>query len=262
MVRPIVFLTDWGLADEFVGVCHGVIARIAPDARVIDLTHSIPRQDVLRGALSIARATPYMPPDAVYLAVVDPDVGSARREVAVRAASGAVLVGPDNGILSLAWAALGGAVEAVRIGGLDAVMPQMSRTFHGRDVFAPAAAYVAAGKSLRAIGSPLEVASLASLELPPPVIGGTSIDALVVAVDAFGNVQLNVRPEELGSAGLDRALLTIAGRKAPRAAFYGEVAEGALAVIVDSQGYLALVVNHGSAADALGLAPGDTVILE
>jgi len=262
MVRPIVSLTDWGIADEFVGVCHGVIARIAPDVHVIDLTHSIPRQDVMRGAVTIERATPYMPADAVYLAVVDPGVGSTRREVAVRAASGAALVGPDNGLLSLAWVALGGAVEAVRIGARDVMMPDVSRTFHGRDVFAPAAAHVAAGKPLSEIGSAVEVESLENLEFPGPVIGPTSIDALVVAVDAFGNVQLNAHPDDLRSAGLDRAVLTIAGRQVPRAAFYGEVAEGELAVIVDSQGYLALVVNHGSAAEALGLAAGDTVTLE
>ena len=109
MTRPIVFLTDYGMADEFVGVCHGVMLRIAPDARVVDLTHSIPRQDVMRGALTLGRATSYMPADAVYVAVVDPGVGSGRGSIAVRAASGAFLVGPDNGLLSLAWEALGGA---------------------------------------------------------------------------------------------------------------------------------------------------------
>ena len=115
MTRPIVFLTDYGLRDEFVGICHGVITRIAPDARVIDLTHSIARQDVMRGALALSRAAGYMPVDAVYCAVVDPGVGSERRPIAVRSGSGAVLVGPDNGLLSMAWAVLGGP-DAAMIG--------------------------------------------------------------------------------------------------------------------------------------------------
>jgi S-adenosylmethionine hydrolase len=111
-IRPIVFLSDYGLSDPFVGICHGVIARITPEAKVIDLTHAIPRQDVLRGAIELGRAIPYLPPDAVFVAVVDPGVGSARRSIAV-AAAGAFLVGPDNGVLSVAWRALGGADSAV-----------------------------------------------------------------------------------------------------------------------------------------------------
>ena len=117
MTRPLVFLTDYGIADEFVGVCHGVMTRIAPDARIVDLTHAVPRQDVMRGALTLGRATGYMPEDAVYVAVVDPGVGSERRSIAVLADSGALLVGPDNGLLSLAWEALGGASAAVEITG-------------------------------------------------------------------------------------------------------------------------------------------------
>jgi len=144
MARPIVFVTDYGLADGFVGICHGVMARIAPEARVIDLTHAIPRQDVMRGALVLGRATDFMPGDAVYAAVVDPGVGSERRSIAVRAASGAVLVGPDNGLLSMAWDAFGGAVAAVEIAAEDVVLQPVSKTFHGRDVFAPAAAHLEA----------------------------------------------------------------------------------------------------------------------
>src|SRR6266511_4683271 len=135
----ITFLSDYGLEDHFVGVCHGVIARIAPNARVIDLAHGIPPQDVLRGAMVLAGAAPFMPEDAVYLGVVDPDVGGPRGAVAVRAASGALLVGPDNGLLSLAWEALGGAEAAVEIAAPDVLLEPVSATFHGRDVFAPAA---------------------------------------------------------------------------------------------------------------------------
>ena len=148
MSRPIVFLTDYGRSDAFVGICHGVMARIAPDARVIDLTHAVPRQDVLRGAVELARAVPYMPADAVYVAVVDPGVGSDRRAVAV-AAGASLLVGPDNGVLSLAWDALGGVTEAVEIASPAVVLAPVSRTFHGRDIFAPAAAHLAAGRHAR-----------------------------------------------------------------------------------------------------------------
>ncbi len=147
MARPIVFLTDYGLADEFVGICHGVMASIAPGATVIDLSHSVPRHDVKRGALMLGRATAFMPKDSVYVAVVDPGVGSDRRSIAVRAASGAVLVGPDNGLLAVAWDSLGGARSAVEIGAEQVVLHPVSKTFHARDVFAPAAAHLAMGMS-------------------------------------------------------------------------------------------------------------------
>jgi S-adenosylmethionine hydrolase len=126
--------------DEFVGVCHGVIARIAPDAHVIDLSHAVPRQDVLRGAITLGRSVPYLPDDAVYLGVVDPGVGSERRAIVVRTVSGVDLVGPDNGLLSFAWDALGGVDAVVEVRSDAVVLAPVSRTFHGRDVFAPAAA--------------------------------------------------------------------------------------------------------------------------
>jgi S-adenosyl-L-methionine hydrolase (adenosine-forming) len=261
MTRPIVFLTDYGLADEFVGVCHGVMVGIAPDVRVIDLTHAIPRQDVMRGALTLGRATQYMPDDAVYVAVVDPGVGSERRSVGVRAASGSVLVGPDNGVLSLAWEALGGAEEAVEIASDRVLLHPVSRTFHGRDVFAPAAAHLAAGIALADIGPKIPVEELRVLELPGPMVSSDAIGARVTGVDGFGNVQLNVTPADLDAAGLG-PVLNVRGRQAPRVGIFADVEEGSLAAIVDSQGQLALVVNRGSAADALGLAIGKTVVLE
>jgi len=172
MARPIVFVTDYGLADGFVGICHGVMARIAPEARVIDLTHAIPRQDVMRGALVLGRATDFMPGDAVYAAVVDPGVGSERRSIAVHAASGAVLVGPDNGLLSMAWDAFGGAVAAVEIAAEDVVLQPVSKTFHGRDVFAPAAAHLAHGLPLERMGPSVDPAGLRALELAAPMLAG------------------------------------------------------------------------------------------
>jgi S-adenosylmethionine hydrolase len=261
MTRPIVFMTDYGLADEFVGVCHGVIARIAPDARVIDLTHDVPRQDVLRGALTLGRATKFMPSDAVYVAVVDPGVGSERRSIAVRAATGALLVGPDNGVLSPAWAALGGAEEAAEVSDSAVMLFPVSKTFHGRDVFAPAAAHLATGLSLSAMGPALDPGALRTLEMPVPMVASGALGCRVVGVDGFGNVQLNARPADLDEAGLGQ-LLEVAGRSVPRVGIFADVPEGVLAAIVDSQGYLALVVNHGSAAQMLNLKEGSAVVLE
>src|ERR671939_1055083 len=143
MARVITFLSDYGHDDDFVGVCHGVIARIAPDARVIDVTHGIPRHDVRSGALVLRRALPYLPP-GVHLAVVDPEVGAERRAVAVRTAEeGRLMVGPDNGLLSLAAQRFGGAVEAVDVGRSQHRLRPVSATFHGRDLFAPVAAHLA-----------------------------------------------------------------------------------------------------------------------
>jgi S-adenosylmethionine hydrolase len=261
MTRPLVFLTDYGIADEFVGVCHGVMTRIARDARIVDLTHAVPRQDVMRGALTLGRATGYMPEDAVYVAVVDPGVGSERRSIAVLADSGALLVGPDNGLLSLAWEALGGASAAVEITSDAVVLQPVSRTFHGRDVFAPAAAHLAAGTSLRDLGPELAVADLHVLELPGPMVAAGAVGARVTGVDGFGNVQLNVGPGDLEAADLG-VILTVRGRRAPRVGIFADVPPGALAAIMDSQGQLALVVNRGSAAEMLGLAVGKTVVLE
>jgi S-adenosylmethionine hydrolase len=259
--RPIVFLTDYGLADEFVGVCHGVIARIAPTVRVIDLSHSIPAHDVLRGALALGRATPFMPSDAVYVAVVDPGVGSDRRAVALEAVSGAFLVGPDNGVLSLAWASLGGIASANEITSEAVRAPSVSRTFHGRDVFAPAAAHLATGFPIADAGPGVDPESLQILDLPGPMVAPGAIGARVVSVDGFGNVQLNVEPMHLRAAGLGDAL-GLLGRSVPLVGTFADVPRGALAAIVDSQGHVALVVNHGSAAVMLALGQGATVVLE
>jgi len=259
--RPIVFLTDYGLADEFVGICHGVIARIAPDARVIDLTHAITRQEVLQGALVLARATAYLPEDAVFVAVVDPGVGSDRRAIAVEAASGALLVGPDNGLLSMAWESLGGARRAFEITADEVMLPTPSKTFHGRDVFTPAAAHLASGTPIERVGPAVDVDALEVVELPGPMVAPGKLGARVVSVDGFGNVQLNVRPEDLERAGLG-GRLSVHGRAIPRVSVFADLHERALGAIEDSQGFVALVVNQGSAAELLELRPGGTVVLE
>jgi S-adenosylmethionine hydrolase len=257
-VATIVFLTDYGLQDEFVGICHGVIAAIAPKARIIDLTHGVPRQDVRLGAMTLARAARYMPDLATYLAVVDPGVGSDRGAIAVRSAAGSVMVGPDNGLLSLAWEELGGAAEVVEITSERVILRPRSSTFHGRDVFAPAAAWVAAGLPMTELGPPLDVDELIRIETRRPTVEAGRISCEVTAVDGFGNVQLNVSASDLDAAGLVHALW-IGPRRIPRVSAFSDVPEGSLAAVLDSQGFVALVVNRGRAADVLGLAPGRAV---
>ncbi len=261
MSRPVVFCSDFGLLDEFVGVCHGVIATIAPESHVIDLTHGIPPQNVVHGALTLARCVAYAPPDAVFLAVVDPGVGSDRRAVAVRTGTGAALVGPDNGLLSLAWDELGGAEAAVEITGVGVVLRPVSSTFHGRDVFAPAAAHLAAGASIESLGRAVEPGSLAALSLPGPAFGGGQIVATVTGVDRFGNVQLNVSQGDLRTAGLTGDVLVVEGRALPRVAAFAELPAETAGVLVDAQGFLAIVVNQGSAAAEFGAAEGTAVVL-
>jgi hypothetical protein len=268
VARPIVFLSDFGLDDEFVGVCHGVIATASPDTRVIDLTHGIPPQSVRSGALALGRSVSYLPEDAVVLAVVDPGVGSQRRPLAVATVAGALLVGPDNGLLSLAWEQLGGANEAVAIEAAGVVRSPRSNTFHGRDVFAPAAAALSSGTALASLGPALDPASLAVVRLPEPEVADGEVRTEILDVDRYGNLELAADPDDLAAAGLQAArwLRTIrdgAGDdvRAARARTFSEVPPGGFGVIVDSWGRLALVVNGGSAAEALGAAVGETLRL-
>ncbi len=263
--RPILFLSDYGLADEFVGVCHAVMARVAPGARVIDLAHEIPPQDVTRGAAVLAAAAAYAPHGAVFLAVVDPAVGTRRRAVVVEA-GGCLLVGPDNGVLSLTWEVLGGASRSFEIASPRLRLEPASATFQGRDVFAPAAAHLAAGLPPEEVGPPLDPAELARVTFPGASIEPGSVSCRVMAVDRFGNVQLSARPADLEEAGLaGRAELRVrAGARAhtvARGRTFAEVARGRGVVFVDSAGMVALAVNRGSAAEVFALASGDGVVL-
>ena len=202
MTSPLIsFLSDYGLGDDFVGVCHGVIAQGCPQARVIDLTHGIPAHDVRAGALILARALPYLP-IGVHLAVVDPGVGGPRRAVAIATGDGRRLVGPDNGLLGPAARAAGGAVAAVDLAGSRLSRAPMSATFHGRDVFAPVAAGLAAGMALEEVGEPLDPGSLVALALPAPERRDGGLLAHVVYVDGFGNLQLDAAATELGALGV------------------------------------------------------------
>jgi S-adenosylmethionine hydrolase len=228
---------------------------------VIDLSHSIARQNVLQGALVLGRSARFMPADSVFVAVVDPGVGSDRRAIAVRSGSGVLLVGPDNGLLSIAWRELGGAEAAAEITSPKVLVEPISKTFHGRDIFAPAGAHLAAGLPLEEIGSAIEPSGLEAIELPAPMVTPGKVGARVVGIDGFGNVQLNTKPDDLERAGfVDQ--ITIGSRTIRRVDTFTDVHEGVLAAIVDSQGFVALVVNRGNASEVLQLAPGDAVVLE
>lgn len=250
--RWLSLLTDYGLADGFVAACHGVIARIAPAARVIDVTHQVPPGDVTRGAALLAQAVPYLPP-AVHVAVVDPGVGTPRRGIAVQTPGG-VLVGPDNGLLPWAADALGGPTAVVSLTNPDWSLAPVSRTFHGRDVFAPVAARLAGGAPLTQAGTAVDPGTL--IRLPEPVVatGDGWLEAEVLTVDRFGNVQLAAPGAAL--AGLPGPV-TVDGVAALRGATFADAPPGGVVVLVDSSDRVAVAVNGGRAADVLGVTPGD-----
>jgi S-adenosylmethionine hydrolase len=258
----VTFLSDYGLDDDFVGVCHGVIARIAPALRVIDITHGIARHDVRSGALVLRRALAFMPP-GVHLAVVDPEVGGQRRAVALRCAGdeARVLVGPDNGLLSLAAQRFGGVVQAADVGRSPLRLEPVSASFHGRDVFAPVAAHLAAGSaSLAEAGEPLDPAELVAFELPRPRVTDDGLIAHALHADRFGNIALDAGHEDLAGSGLrlGRAAL-VNGRAALYATTFADVPVGGLLLYEDGYRVLSLAVNRGSALATLGLRLDDEI---
>jgi S-adenosylmethionine hydrolase len=261
-VPLITFLSDYGHDDEFVGVCHAVIAGICPEARVIDLTHGIPRHDVRAGALVLRSALPYLP-SGIHLAVVDPDVGAERRAVAIRAADDRLLIGPDNGLLSLAAQLAGGVVEAVDIARSPFRLEPVSATFHGRDIFAPVAARLAAGAALAEAGEPCDPDQLVSLELPRPRLEDGTLIARVVYIDRFGNVALGVEHDELADTGLklgrpvELEVGTGTTHQAHFARTFADVGPGELMLYEDAQHRLAVAVSHGSAGTHLGVSVDD-----
>lgn len=252
------FLSDFGHADEFVGVVHSVIRSIVPDVAVIDVTHGIRAHDVRAGALALARSVEYLCP-GVVLGVVDPGVGTDRKAVAIEVGDGAsVLVGPDNGLLASAVAMVGGASRAVELSNHEYQLPKLGSTFDGRDIFAPAAAHIASGVDLSDFGRAIDPASLMPGLLP---VIGIEDDALLVEVlwiDHFGNVQLNVSDDDLADwgdpfeLGVDDLRITIARRNA-----YRHIGTGEVGALIDSSGLISLAVNGGSAADQLGISGGD-----
>jgi S-adenosylmethionine hydrolase len=242
-----------------------VIKRIAPEAEVIDITHGIAPTNVLQGALVLASTLPYMP-DGVHLAVVDPGVGSDRKPLALRGADGRLYVGPDNGLLLEAAGRLGGVEEAVELVEPAFRLEPVARTFHGRDVFAPAAAHLAAGVELAALGPRLLPESLVRLEVPVPEIGTRRLRATVLSVDRFGNVQLNLLRPHVDQVGIeDGAQIEVAvGFEryfAVAARTFAEVRPGDIVLYEDAYGNISLAVNKGNAAEMFGVEVGNELEL-
>jgi S-adenosyl-L-methionine hydrolase (adenosine-forming) len=256
------FLTDYGLDDGFVAACHGVGARIAPHATIIDVTHLVPPGDVRRGAAVLAQTVSYLPP-AVHVAVVDPGVGTPRRAIAV-AAGESIFVGPDNGLLSWAVEAAGGAACAVSLTNRDLWLDKVAATFHGRDIFMPVAAHLAGGTELTGAGPQIDVDELVRLPAPARQVRDSVAAGEVLTVDRFGNIQLTITSSDAAEVGVKpggTALVTAGRHKLtlPYREMFGAVAPGELVAYADGAGLVSIAVNGGDAAQRLGLPPGARV---
>jgi S-adenosylmethionine hydrolase len=253
------FLTDFGLQDDFVGTCHGVIKRIAPAVEIIDVTHGVPAQGVLQGALILSNTLPYMP-TGVHLAVVDPGVGTSRRPLALRDAEGRFFVGPDNGLLIPA-AERAGIDEVRELANPAYALETISRTFHGRDLFAPAAAHLAAGVPLSELGPPLDEESLVRLDLPEPGFTDAGIEATALYVDSFGNVALNLTRDDIGRVGIvTGARVEIEHEReryyAVAARTFADARPGDVILYEDSYRNMSIAISGGNAAALLRAQPG------
>jgi S-adenosylmethionine hydrolase len=261
----VTLLTDYGREDEFVGVCHGVIRSIHPEAQIVDVTHGIERYAVRQGALVLRNTLPYLPA-GVHIAVVDPQVGTERRALALRTGDGRLLVGPDNGLLSLAWERAGGVELAVDVTRSPHRLEPVSATFHGRDLFAPVAAHLAAGAELAEAGDRLDPELLVRVALPQPQRQDDALLAHVLSIDRFGNAALNVGHDDLAGTGMKlgaRVELEVAGERylGTHAGTFADVAAGELLVYEDAYRMLAVAINRGDAAAALGLTADTQVRL-
>jgi S-adenosylmethionine hydrolase len=261
----VTFLSDYGLDDHLVGVCKGVIARIAPHVRVIDVCHQVKVQDVGVGATMLAEALPYLPV-AVHLALVDPFKAHAARGIAVRGTDGHVFVGPDNGVTSLAWSVAGGIAAAYELANTELWAPNPARSFRGRDVFAPVAAHLARGQAIESVGPELDPESLTRLLPTVPHVHGDHVHGTVRMVDHFGNLALNVRRSDLEAAGIqlgDLVELRSGGRaiEVPFMLAFGDVQAGRTVVCEDSFRAVTIAVNGGRADAQLRARSGDAVVL-
>jgi S-adenosylmethionine hydrolase len=265
--RTIVFLSDFGYRNEWVGICHAVMNRIAPGSPIVDLSHGVPPLDVRNGALLLVDSLPYLATDAILLAIVDPSVGR-DRDLALETEDGRLVVGPDNGLLAPAAGALGGVRRAVEITSPQVVLTPVSPSFHARDVLAPAAAHLAAGAALDTLGPAVDRATLAQMTIPEPTVERGKIECEVLDLNRFGNVLLNVREADLAASGLGedgdvQIDATSGSARAQRVSTYGDVESGEWGLIVDPRGW-ALVIrgNPANAAEGLGgVGPGDPVWL-
>jgi S-adenosyl-L-methionine hydrolase (adenosine-forming) len=264
MTMPIIlFATDFGPASEWVGICHAVMARIAPHTRVIDLTHALRPFDVEGAGLILQMALPYAPIGVAAL-VVDPGVGTQRRSIAVQCFRGDLLIGPDNGLLPAAAESLGGIVAARLLDNQRLHLEHRTGTFDARDVFCPVAAHLASGTSFDAVGQTLAAEQLIASRTPHLEIEGHRVRCEIIDVDGFGNLRLSAKRDALELSTLasveELRLVTEAGQTSlRRAAAFGELQPDDVGLIVDSFGYLSLCLNRASAAQKFGLARGDLI---
>jgi S-adenosylmethionine hydrolase len=258
----ITFLSDFGLKDDFVGTCHGVMKRIAPDAQIIDITHGIPPQAVLQGALVLANTIGFMPV-GIHLAIVDPGVGGPRRPLALRDGEDRIFVGPDNGLL-LPAAGRGGIVAVHELANPAYALGTISRTFHGRDLFSPAAAHLARGVPLEELGPPLDPEGLVSLDLPEPKLGDGTALATLLYVDSFGNIALNLTRDDVEGIGIvsgTRVEIELSGERyyAVMARTFADARAGDVILYEDSYKNMSLAISRGSAARMLHAMPGQDI---
>jgi hypothetical protein len=265
--RTIVFLSDFGYRNEWVGICHAVMNRVAPASSIVDLSHGVPPLDVQNGALLLVDSLPYLGAEAILLAIVDPSVGR-DRDVALESNDGRLLVGPDNGILLPAATALGGVARAVEITSPDVVLTPISPSFHARDVLAPAAAQLAVGFTFDALGPAVDPASLATIKIPEPAVEQGKIECEVLDLNRFGNVLLNVRAADVAASGLDTADAvqvdaTSGAARAHWVSTYADVDSGDWGLMFDPRGWvLVFRGNPGNAAEGLGsVGSGDPIWL-
>ena len=261
----VTFLSDYGLEDEFVGVCHGVMLKIAPHLKIIDVHHNILRQDIRHGAVVLKQSVPFLP-DSVHLAVVDPSVGSTRKAIALETGWGEVFVGPDNGLLIPAALHAGGIKRAFELTDQRFQMRPVSRTFQGRDVFAPAAAHIANGAAPSELGPPVDPNELVPMEIPEAWIHDDHLHAEVLQVDRFGNLQLNLGGPRLEEIAIEKGALLevrIEGHrlKVPFGETFADVKAGEFVLVEDSYHYLSLAANKADAAARLRARAGSTAIV-
>jgi len=260
---PIAILTDFGYRDNYAGTMKGVIAKIAPQARTIDITHGIPTQSILAGAIALRESWRFFPAKTIFLAVVDPGVGTARAPIAIETRAGARFIGPDNGLLSLA-ANEAKIKRVVRLSSAKYRLPAVSATFHGRDIFAPAAAWLWRGTALASLGPPTR--TITRLEIPTPIVSARSIRGEVIYVDGYGNLVTNIPRKVFDSFAASfrgRPLSIRIGRGVaiPVLGTYGEARIDAPLALFGSMEYLEIAVRDGSAAARFKVSPGAAVSL-
>ncbi len=258
------FLSDYGHADEFVGVCKAVMLGLAPDVTIVDISHDVPAHDVRAGGLTLVRAIQYLP-DGIVLAVVDPGVGTDRRAVAIETEAG-VLIGPDNGLLAPAVAMIGGARSAVSLTNEEYHLSSPGPTFAGRDVMAPAAGFLARGVTIDELGEEIDPVTLTPGLVPLPSVEADAVAGEVWWVDRFGNCQLNIGPEELAQLGAGpgsplEVRFADGARRARWVHTYADARPSELVALVDSYGLVSLALDRTSAAADCGLHAGSAVTI-